>query len=124
MDETAAVAALAALAQASRLAVFRLLVQQGPAGLAAGAIGERVGIPATTLSFHLAQLGHAGLVVSRRHGRSIVYAAHYAAMQDLLGFLLDNCCQAGGGCNPAPASPSRRPRRRGPSKGTVRKEER
>lgn len=106
MDATETVAALGALAQESRLAVFRLLVQQGPGGLPAGAIGERVGIPPTTLSFHLAQLSHAGLVLSRRNGRSIVYAAHYAGMQDLIGFLLENCCQAAG-CGPrrGPARP-------------------
>jgi len=97
MDGKRAVAALGALAQESRLAVFRLLVRRGPAGLAAGEIGERVGVPPTTLSFHLAQLSHAGLVTSRRDGRSILYAANYPGMQDLMGFLLENCCQEGGG---------------------------
>ncbi len=99
MDASWAIGALGALAQESRLAVFRLLVQEGPAGLAAGAIGERVGIPPTTLSFHLAQLAHAGLVQSRRNGRSIIYAADYARMQELLDFLMENCCQ-GAACAP------------------------
>lgn len=103
-----AVAALGALAQESRLAVFRLLVRRGPAGLPAGEISERVGVPPTTLSFHLSQLSHAGLITSRREGRSILYAANYAGMQDLMGFLLENCCQEGG-C--APPETGRRSRR-------------
>lgn len=107
MDALRAVAALGALAQESRLAVFRLLVRQGPGGLPAGSIGEKVGIPPTTLSFHLSQLSHAGLVVSRREGRSIIYAADYARMGDLMGFLTENCCQ-GSGC--APVSPGKRRR--------------
>ena len=109
MDGKRAVAALGALAQESRLAVFRLLVRRGPAGLAAGEISQRVGVPPTTLSFHLAQLSHAGLVTSRRDGRSILYAANYPGMQDLMGFLLENCCQEGAGC--APAEQGRRRRR-------------
>jgi ArsR family transcriptional regulator len=88
-----AVSALSALAQESRLEVFRLLVQRGHTGLAAGEIGHRVGIPATTLSFHLSQLSHAGLVKSRREGRSIIYGADYASMLDLMEFLMKNCCQ-------------------------------
>lgn len=88
-----AIEALAALAQESRLAVFRLLVREGPDGLAAGAIADRIGIPAPTLSFHLNQLNAAGLVISRRDGRSIIYAANYAGMRDLLAFLVDDCCQ-------------------------------
>ena len=107
MDAKSAVAALGALAQASRLEVFRLLVRRGPAGLAAGEISERVGVPPTTLSFHLSQLSHAGLVTSRREGRSILYAADYGGMQGLMGFLTDNCCQEGG-CAPSPT-----PKRRG-----------
>lgn len=99
-----AVAALGALAQESRLEVFRLLVQRGPKGVAAGDIGEHVGVPATTLSFHLSQLSHAGLVTSRRNGRSIIYAADYEGMQALMAFLMENCCQ--GGC--APDRPSKR----------------
>jgi len=98
-----AVGALAALAQESRLAVFRLLIQRGPRGLAAGQIAERVGIPGPTLSFHLAQLGHAGLVSSRREGRSIIYAADYAGMEALMSYLGENCCrEEAGACTPAP----------------------
>jgi len=92
MKSIEAVAALAALAHDSRLQVFRVLIQQGPEGLAVGDINKRVHIPATTLSFHLAQLSHAGLVTSRRNGRSIVYAAHYKGMQGLMDFLMENCC--------------------------------
>jgi ArsR family transcriptional regulator, arsenate/arsenite/antimonite-responsive transcriptional repressor len=108
MDETAAVTALDALAQPSRLAVFRLLVQAGPQGLPAGEIADTLGVPANTLSFHLAQLGHAGLVRSHRNGRSIIYAAGYARMQELLDFLMENCCQ-GSAC-PPPARTRRRTR--------------
>ena len=98
-----ATAALGALAQDSRLAVFRLLVQRGPRGLAAGDIAERLRIPAPTLSFHLAQLGHASLVRSRREGRSIIYAADYEGMQRLMAFLTEHCCREdAGACAPAP----------------------
>src|ERR1700730_16812695 len=96
MDGKRAVAALGALSQESRLDVFRLLVRRGPEGLAAGEIGRRIGVPATTLSFHLAQLSHAGLVRSRRQGRSILYSADYSEMQELMGFLLEHCCEGGG----------------------------
>ena len=109
MDAKRSVAALGALAQESRLEVFRLLVRRGPAGLPAGEISRRIGVPPTTLSFHLAQLSHAGLVTSRRNGRSILYAANYPGMQDLMGFLLENCCQEGAGC--APPEAGRRSRR-------------
>jgi ArsR family transcriptional regulator len=108
MDTRRSVAALAALAQESRLEVFRLLVRRGPAGLPAGEIGRRIGVPPTTLSFHLAQLSHAGLVTSSRNGRSILYAANYAGMQDLMGFLLENCCHEGAGCAPPEAGRRRR----------------
>ena len=84
--------ALAALAQEHRLAVFRLLVQAGSAGLPAGQIAERLGIAAPTLSFHLAHLKQAGLAQCRREGRSLIYAAHYEAMNALMGFLTENCC--------------------------------
>jgi DNA-binding transcriptional ArsR family regulator len=98
-----AAAALGALAQESRLAVFRLLVQRGPRGLAAGEIAERLRIPAPTLSFHLSQLAHAALVRSRREGRSIIYAADYEGMQRLMGFLTEHCCREdAAGCAPAP----------------------
>lgn len=89
-----AVPALAALAQETRLAVFRLLVKAGPDGLAAGAIADKLGIPAATLSFHIAQLVRAGLVTARPESRFIYYAADFAAMDDLLSFLTDHCCGA------------------------------
>ena len=93
MEKTDAIAALAALAQESRLDIFRLLVRMGTDGLAAGQIGERLGLPSATLSFHLNQLRHAGLVTFRREGRSLIYAAEYAAMNGLLAYLTENCCQ-------------------------------
>jgi DNA-binding transcriptional ArsR family regulator len=93
MKTAEAVAALAALAQGSRLEVFRRLVRLGPQGLPAGRIAEAVGIPKATLSFHLAQLGHARLVTSARRGRSIFYAANYRTIETLLGFLMSCCCR-------------------------------
>jgi DNA-binding transcriptional ArsR family regulator len=93
MESTQAVQTLSALAQESRLAIFRLLVQAGPEGLAAGAIGEKLGLPPATLSFHLAGLTRAGLAQSRQEGRFVIYSADYAAMNALVGFLTDNCCQ-------------------------------
>ncbi|HEX9557122.1 MAG TPA: metalloregulator ArsR/SmtB family transcription factor [Reyranella sp.] len=92
METNTAVAALAALAQQNRLEVFRLLVQTGATGLPAGRIAERLGIAAPTLSFHLAQLRHAGLVQMRRDGRSLIYAVNYDGMNGLMEFLTDNCC--------------------------------
>jgi DNA-binding transcriptional ArsR family regulator len=99
MELTHTVAALAALAQETRLEIYRLLVQAGPNGLPAGAIGARLALPLPTLSFHLAQLKHAGLVVAQRDGRSIIYAANYAAMNDLIAYLTENCC-GGASCLP------------------------
>ncbi|MBI5136666.1 MAG: helix-turn-helix transcriptional regulator [Nitrospirae bacterium] len=93
MEMISAIDALSALAQASRLAVYRLLVRQGPEGLAAGAIARRLGIPGATLSFHLAQLSRAGLVTARRESRSIIYSADFARMQGLVDYLTENCCQ-------------------------------
>ena len=93
MERLDVIAALAALAQGSRLDVFRLLVQAGTEGMAAGQIGERLGLPSATLSFHLNQLKQAGLVTFRRKGRSLIYMAEYSAMNALLGFLTENCCQ-------------------------------
>ena len=92
MEKTDAVAALGALAQDTRLDVFRLLVQAGAEGLPAGRIGDRLGLPSATLSFHLNQLRQAGLVTFRREGRSLIYAAEYEAMNSLIGFLTENCC--------------------------------
>jgi ArsR family transcriptional regulator, arsenate/arsenite/antimonite-responsive transcriptional repressor len=94
MEKDDAIAALGALAQDSRLDIFRLLVQVGADGLPAGQIGERLGgMPAATLSFHLNQLRHAGLVAFRREGRSLIYVADYAAMNGLLAYLTENCCR-------------------------------
>ena len=97
MKTAAAIKGLAALAQESRLRVFRLLVQHGPEGVAAGTIAERLDITGATLSFHLKELARAGLVTPRPDGRFIYYAANYAAMNDLVGYLTENCCQ-GQGC--------------------------
>jgi DNA-binding transcriptional ArsR family regulator len=88
-----AIQSLAALAQESRLSIFRLLIQAGPAGMAAGAIGEALDLPPATLSFHLAGLTRAGLAQSRQEGRFVIYSADYAAMNALVGFLTENCCQ-------------------------------
>jgi ArsR family transcriptional regulator len=108
MKASDAVTGLAALAQESRLALYRLLlVQAGPAGLAAGIISERLGIAAPTLSFHLKALSHAGLIDDRRDGRHIYYSANYGRMNELVGFLTENCC-GGRSCAPAAATPKRR----------------
>ncbi|MBV8657574.1 MAG: winged helix-turn-helix transcriptional regulator [Burkholderiales bacterium] len=93
MENKDAVTLLTALAQESRLAVFRLLVEQGPEGLPAGKIGERLGMPPATLSFHLKELTRAGLLQSRQESRFIYYSADFAAMNGLIAFLTENCCQ-------------------------------
>jgi DNA-binding transcriptional ArsR family regulator len=92
MESKDAVTALAALAQESRLAIFRLLVQAGPAGLVVGRIAEVVGIPAATLSFHLKTLSQGGLVHGRQEGRFVRYVADFEAMHGLIGYLSENCC--------------------------------
>ena len=92
MKKSSVIAALAALAQETRLDVFRLLVQKGPDGLPAGEIGARLGQPSPTMSFHLNQLRFAGLVSSRRQSRSIIYSANFKAMTDLIAYLTENCC--------------------------------
>ena len=97
METKHAVNALGALAQETRLSIYRLLVQTGPAGLAAGQIGERLGLPPATLSFHLAHLSRAGLVRGRQDGRYIYYSADFDQMNGLVGFLTENCC-AGASC--------------------------
>lgn len=97
MEANHVISALGALAQEHRLALFRLLVQTGPEGLPAGRIAETLGVPNSSLSHHLALLHEAGLVTQQREGRSLIYAADYAAMERLLGFLTENCC-AGGAC--------------------------
>ena len=97
MNAAAAVTALGALAQEHRLALFRLLVQAGGKGMAAGAIAEALGVPNSSLSFHLAQLRATGLVEQERRHRSLIYRADYAAMNALVGYLMENCC-AGADC--------------------------
>lgn len=107
MKTDSAIKALAALAQESRLAIFRLLVQAGPDGLAAGSIGEELGIPAATLSFHLKELSHAELLTSRQQSRFVIYSANYEAMNDLVAFLTENCC-GGRRCAPASAASTKK----------------
>ncbi len=97
MKANDAVKALNALAQGSRLEVFRLLVRKGPAGIAAGKLSQYFDLPAATMSFHLKELSNTGLVTSRREGRSIIYSANYKRMQTLIDFLLENCCADNGG---------------------------
>ena len=104
MEEQDAVKALAALAQASRLQVFRSLVVAGPTGLTPGAMAERLSVPAATLSFHLKELMHAGLVTQERSGRNLIYRAAFDRMNELLGYLTDHCCQ-GEDCG-VPKAPS------------------
>lgn len=92
LETSAALSALSALAHEHRLAVFRLLVQAGPDGLAAGGIADALGLPASSMSFHLSHLHRAGLVEQKRDGRSLIYSASYAAMNALMGYLTENCC--------------------------------
>lgn len=98
MKATQAVHALGALAQETRLDVFRLLVKAGPAGLAAGRIGATLDVAPATLSFHLKELAQAGLVQARQENRFIYYSADFGRMNGLLAFLTQNCCEDGGSC--------------------------
>ena len=109
MDNAKAIAALGSLAQEHRLAIFRLLVQAGEAGMPAGAIAEALGVPNSSLSFHLAHLHRAGLINQERQSRSLIYSANYASMNALVGFLMENCCSgaacgAGVACEPVDAT--------------------
>ena len=111
METKQVLAALAALAQESRLAAFRLLVQVGPDGMAASKIAEQLDIAPSSLSFHLKELAHAGLVGARQDGRYVIYSADFSTMNGLLAFLTDNCCGgvacetgAPSCCEPAPAA--------------------
>lgn len=121
MESTAAMRALSALAQETRLAIYRMLVESGSAGLAAGKIAEALKLPPATLSFHLRELSHAGLVRARQQSRFIYYSADFTAVNGLLGYLADHCCGARAACTPAddathpsPRAPSE-PRRIAPS---------
>jgi DNA-binding transcriptional ArsR family regulator len=105
MEMKTAIRALGSLAHDSRLAIFRLLVQAGEAGLPVGTIGEQLKLAPATLSFHLAGLKQAGLVTARRAGRTIYHAANYAVMNDLIGYLSENCCQ-GADCGIAVCAPA------------------
>ena len=108
MEKIDAVAALAALAQEHRLAVFRLLVQAGPQGMPAGQVAEALELAPNTLTFHFDRLRVAGLVTVRREGRSMIYAAQFETMNALLGFLTENCCQgAAEKCAPAVCQPAK-----------------
>ena len=104
MQTKQAIAVLSALAQGSRLAVYRLLVEHAPEGLAASAIAEKLGLANATLSFHLKELVHAGLISSRQDGRFIYYSPLMDTMTALVSYLTENCCSASGEtCKPAPA---------------------
>lgn len=116
MKNADAVAALAALAQENRLDVFRLLVQAGPDGMAAGVVATALKLAPNTLTFHFDRLRDAGLVTVRRDGRSMIYAARFEAMNSLLGFLTENCCQgAAETCAPVTCKPVRKKREKEPA---------
>jgi ArsR family transcriptional regulator len=99
METKPVIAALSALAQESRLAVFRLLVQAGPQGMAATRIAEELDIAPSSLSFHLKELTHSNLIIQTKAGRSLIYSANIETMNGLLGFLTENCC-GGNVCSP------------------------
>ena len=113
MKSSSAIEALGALAQENRLALFRLLVQVGDKGMAAGAIAEKLGVPNSSLSFHLAQLKNAGLILQERQHRSLIYRANYPAMNALVDYLMENCCAGAdrgdvAACEPVPQSQTTR----------------
>lgn len=97
MKATNVVKILSALAQESRLAVFRLLIRKLPGGIPAGELAEKMGLPAATMSFHLKELSRVGLISARRESRSLIYTANYAHMEQVINFLLENCCIDNGG---------------------------
>lgn len=105
MEITKAVKALTAMAQETRLSVLKILVQYGKQGAPAGAISKKLDIPHNTLSFHLSHLGHAGLVTSERNGRSIIYYANLNNIQNLVGYIMENCCGDDSSCLPADCKP-------------------
>jgi ArsR family transcriptional regulator, arsenate/arsenite/antimonite-responsive transcriptional repressor len=100
MEKKSALTALGALSQETRLDLFRLLVVVGPEGLSAGMIADRLGVMPASLTFHLKELQHAGLITQRRLGRQLIYAAEFAAMNELLTYLTENCCGRGTSCAP------------------------
>ncbi len=110
METKRAVQALGALAQDTRLGIYRLLVQAGPEGMAAGSIGEKLDLPPATLSFHLAGLTRAGLAQSRQVGRYVIYSADFQAMNALVGYLSENCC-GGRSCDPVKGDTNETPAR-------------
>lgn len=106
METKDAIASLTALGHATRLAAFRLLVEAGPAGRMAGDIGEALGVPGATLSFHLKELVHAGLVEGESQGRYVCYRANFQAMNGLIEYLTHNCCAGSGDAECAPVTDS------------------
>jgi ArsR family transcriptional regulator, arsenate/arsenite/antimonite-responsive transcriptional repressor len=113
MKTTAVIDALGALAHEHRLAIYRLLVEQGPSGLPAGVIGEKVGLVPSSLTFHLQSLQRAGLISQARASRQLIYSADFTVMNDLVGYLTDKCCSASSqgceaSCMPAPSRSARR----------------
>lgn len=117
MKTPQAVRALAALAQETRLAIYRLLVQRGPSGLAAGTIAQRLNLAGPTLSFHLKELANAGMIGARQEGRFVYYSAKYDQMNGLIGYLTENCCQ--GSCQPSADPKPRSKRKRAPSEARL-----
>ena len=119
MNTRTVIASLAALAQESRLAIYRLLVEAGPTGLSVGEIGASLHVSPATLSFHLKELAHAGLIAARQDGRYVYYSASFERMNDLLGYLTDNCCARDGvGCAPR-CGPGKQPAPRRRQSGTT-----
>jgi ArsR family transcriptional regulator len=112
METDQAIQSLGALAHEHRLAIFRLLVEQGPAGLPAGAIGESVGLAPSSLTFHLQNLQRSGLLVQRRESRNLIYSVDFAAMDALVGYLTDNCCAGSSCATECKPAKSAKPRRR------------
>lgn len=106
MKTAEAIGALGSLAQETRLSVYRLLVKHGPEGLSAGAVAQALDVPASSLSFHLHQLMHAGLITQSRQSRQLIYAANYERMNALVAYLTENCC-GGASCAPVCEVPSR-----------------
>jgi len=112
MKSETVIAALFAIAQESRLAVFRLLVKRGPEGYTPGVLAEKLGIPAPTLSFHLKELIRSGLIASRREGRFLYYSVNFAAMRDIIGFLTEKCCSLADSSCETSCSPAAQPMKR------------